>query len=58
MVFGNLGDSSGVRLAFTRYPNTGVKEFCGDFLKQAQGLDVVAGNSVPGALRVLKRTSR
>ncbi len=44
MVFGNLGDTSGTGVGFTRNPATGVKEFYGEFLMNAQGEDVVAGN--------------
>src|SRR5438067_2516093 len=43
MVFGNLGDTSGTGVAFTRDPNTGAREIYGDYLPNAQGEDVVAG---------------
>ena len=43
MVFGNKGDTSATGVAFTRNPATGVKEFYGDYLVNAQGEDVVAG---------------
>jgi pyruvate,orthophosphate dikinase len=43
MVFGNMGDSSGTGVCFTRDPNTGKNEFYGDCLINAQGEDVVAG---------------
>src|SRR6202140_646232 len=43
MVFGNLGDTSGTGVGFTRNPATGAKEFYGEFLMNAQGEDVVAG---------------
>src|SRR6476646_3869489 len=43
MVYGNLGDTSGTGVGFTRNPATGVKEFYGEFLMNAQGEDVVAG---------------
>src|SRR5947209_8346673 len=43
MVFGNLGETSGTGVGFTRNPATGVKEFYGEFLMNAQGEDVVAG---------------
>ncbi|MBI4459496.1 MAG: pyruvate, phosphate dikinase, partial [Acidobacteria bacterium] len=43
MVFGNLGETSGTGVGFTRNPATGEKEFYGEFLMNAQGEDVVAG---------------
>src|SRR3990170_4019053 len=43
MVFGNMGDTSGTGVAFTRNPATGEKKFYGEFLMNAQGEDVVAG---------------
>ena len=43
MVFGNKGDDSGTGVAFTRNPSTGEHKGYGDFLKNAQGEDVVAG---------------
>src|SRR3989475_5012834 len=43
MVFGNRGDDSGTRVAFTRDPSTGEKVPYGDYLPNAQGEDVVAG---------------
>jgi pyruvate,orthophosphate dikinase len=47
MVFGNMGDDSGTGVAFTRNPSTGVREFYGEFLVNAQGEDVVAGIRTP-----------
>ncbi len=47
MVFGNMGDDSGTGVAFTRNPSTGVNEFYGEFLINAQGEDVVAGIRTP-----------
>ncbi len=47
MVFGNMGDDSGTGVAFTRNPSTGVKELFGDYLRNAQGEDVVAGIRTP-----------
>ncbi|HEX3313831.1 MAG TPA: pyruvate, phosphate dikinase [Gemmataceae bacterium] len=47
MVFGNMGDSSGTGVAFTRDPNTGEDVFYGDYLINAQGEDVVAGIRTP-----------
>src|SRR5450432_1254055 len=47
MVFGNLGDTSGTGVGFTRNPANGDKEFYGEFLMNAQGEDVVAGIRTP-----------
>ncbi len=47
MVFGNLGDTSGTGVGFTRNPATGKKEFYGEFLMNAQGEDVVSGVRTP-----------
>jgi pyruvate,orthophosphate dikinase len=47
MVFGNLGETSGTGVGFTRNPATGAKEFYGEFLMNAQGEDVVAGIRTP-----------
>ncbi|MBV9623428.1 MAG: pyruvate, phosphate dikinase, partial [Acidobacteria bacterium] len=47
MVFGNLGESSGTGVGFTRNPATGDREFYGEFLMNAQGEDVVAGIRTP-----------
>ena len=47
MVFGNMGESSGTGVAFTRDPNTGENVFYGDYLINAQGEDVVAGIRTP-----------
>ena len=47
MVFGNLGETSGTGVAFTRNPATGEKRFYGEFLMNAQGEDVVAGIRTP-----------
>jgi pyruvate,orthophosphate dikinase len=47
MVFGNLGDTSGTGVAFTRDPSTGERRFFGEFLMNAQGEDVVAGIRTP-----------
>ena len=47
MVFGNLNDESGTGVAFTRDPATGEKKLMGEFLKNAQGEDVVAGVRTP-----------
>ena len=47
MVFGNMGDTSGTGVAFTRNPATGEKKLFGEFLMNAQGEDVVAGVRTP-----------
>jgi pyruvate,orthophosphate dikinase len=47
MVFGNMGNTSGTGVAFTRDPNTGENIFYGDYLINAQGEDVVAGIRTP-----------
>ncbi len=55
MVFGNLGETSGTGVAFTRDPNSGEKVFYGDLLMNAQGEDVVAGIRTPLGLMELAR---
>ncbi len=55
MVFGNLGDTSGTGVAFTRDPATGEKRFYGEFLTNAQGEDVVAGTRTPEPIAALER---
>ena len=55
MVFGNLGESSGTGVGFTRNPATGVKEFYGEFLMNAQGEDVVAGIRTPVHISELQK---
>ena len=47
MVFGNMGNDCGTGVGFTRNPATGVKEFYGEYLLNAQGEDVVAGIRTP-----------
>ena len=47
MVFGNMGETSGTGVAFTRNPATGEKKLYGEFLMNAQGEDVVAGIRTP-----------
>ena len=47
MVFGNMGNTSGTGVAFTRNPATGEKKLFGEFLMNAQGEDVVAGVRTP-----------
>ncbi len=55
MVFGNLGDTSGTGVAFTRNPATGEKKLFGEFLMNAQGEDVVAGIRTPQTIDQLKQ---
>jgi len=55
MVFGNLGDTSGTGVAFTRDPSTGEKKFFGEYLINAQGEDVVAGIRTPEPIAKLKK---
>src|SRR5258707_14860237 len=47
MVYGNLGETSGTGVGFTRNPAIGTKEFYGEFLLNAQGEDVVSGVRTP-----------
>ncbi|MDQ1291537.1 MAG: pyruvate, orthophosphate dikinase, partial [Nitrospirota bacterium] len=56
MVFGNMGDTSGTGVAFTRDPNTGERKFFGECLMNAQGEDVVAGIRTPLPVTELGRT--
>jgi pyruvate, orthophosphate dikinase len=55
MVFGNLGDTSGTGVGFTRNPANGAKEFYGEFLMNAQGEDVVAGIRTPVPILELQK---
>ncbi len=55
MVFGNLGETSGTGVGFTRNPATGMKEFYGEFLMNAQGEDVVAGIRTPIHISALQK---
>lgn len=54
MVFGNMGDTSGTGVAFTRDPASGEKRFFGEFLLNAQGEDIVAGIRNPFPIEELK----
>ena len=54
MAFGNMGDTSGTGVAFTRNPATGEKKLFGEFLMNAQGEDVVAGVRTPQPIAQLK----
>lgn len=54
MAFGNMGDTSGTGVAFTRNPATGEKKLMGEFLMNAQGEDVVAGVRTPMPIDKMK----
>ncbi|HIV62155.1 MAG TPA: pyruvate, phosphate dikinase [Candidatus Butyricicoccus avistercoris] len=56
MVFGNMGETSGTGVAFTRNPSTGEKKLYGEFLMNAQGEDVVAGIRTPQPISALADT--
>ena len=55
MVFGNMGDTSGTGVAFTRNPSTGAKGIFGEYLINAQGEDVVAGVRTPQPITQLEK---
>src|SRR5437762_107358 len=55
MVFGNLGETSGTGVGFTRDPRTGEPRFYAEFLPNAQGEDVVAGIRTPLPIEALQR---
>jgi pyruvate, orthophosphate dikinase len=55
MVFGNMGESSGTGVGFTRNPATGEKTFFGEYLMNAQGEDVVSGIRTPLHISELER---
>ena len=54
MVFGNMGETSGSGVAFTRDPSTGEQGLFGEFLPNAQGEDVVAGTRTPRSLEEME----
>ncbi|PYM36760.1 MAG: pyruvate, phosphate dikinase [Candidatus Rokuibacteriota bacterium] len=54
MVFGNLGETSGTGVGFTRDPRTGERHFYAEFLSNAQGEDVVAGIRTPDRIEALR----
>ncbi|PWA96094.1 pyruvate, phosphate dikinase [Artemisia annua] len=54
MVFGNMGDTSGTGVLFTRNPSTGENKLYGEFLINAQGEDVVAGIRTPQDIVTMK----
>lgn len=58
MVFGNMGDTSGTGVAFTRNPSTGEKKLYGEYLMNAQGEDVVAGIRTPMSIDQLAETNK
>jgi pyruvate,orthophosphate dikinase len=58
MVFGNMGDTSGTGVAFTRDPSTGRNMFYGEYLMNAQGEDVVAGIRTPKPIDTLADVDR
>ncbi len=55
MVFGNMGNTSGTGVAFTRNPSTGEKAVYGEYLINAQGEDVVAGIRTPEKVAVMAK---
>jgi pyruvate,orthophosphate dikinase len=55
MVFGNMGDDCATGVAFTRNPSTGERNFYGEYLKNAQGEDVVAGIRTPQPINEASR---
>ena len=54
MVFGNMGETSGTGVAFTRDPSSGENKFYGEYLMNAQGEDVVAGIRTPQKIETMK----
>ncbi len=58
MVFGNMGETSGTGVAFTRDPSTGQNKFYGEYLMNAQGEDVVAGTRTPHPISSLAKVDR
>ncbi|MCL2265950.1 MAG: pyruvate, phosphate dikinase [Treponema sp.] len=57
MVFGNFGEDSGTGVCFSRDPSTGVNEFYGEYLMNAQGEDVVAGIRTPERISTLEKNN-
>jgi pyruvate,orthophosphate dikinase len=57
MVFGNMGNDCATGVAFTRNPSTGERNFYGEYLKNAQGEDVVAGIRTPQPINESSRSS-
>ncbi len=58
MVFGNMGEGSATGVAFTRDPATGEHVFYGEYLKNAQGEDVVAGIRTPQPINIKGKRSK
>ncbi|NLF31669.1 MAG: pyruvate, phosphate dikinase [Planctomycetes bacterium] len=58
MVFGNMGETSGTGVAFTRDPSTGQNKFYGEYLMNAQGEDVVAGIRTPQPISTLAKVDK
>ncbi|MEM9166275.1 MAG: pyruvate, phosphate dikinase [Planctomycetota bacterium] len=58
MVYGNMGETSGTGVAFTRNPSTGENKFYGEFLINAQGEDVVAGIRTPQPATEMKKWNK
>ncbi|HPY12526.1 MAG TPA: pyruvate, phosphate dikinase, partial [Sphaerochaeta sp.] len=58
MVFGNMGETSGTGVAFTRDPSTGENMFYGEYLMNAQGEDVVAGIRTPEPISHLEAVNK
>ena len=58
MAFGNMGETSGTGVAFTRDPATGEKKLMGEFLMNAQGEDVVAGVRTPMPIAKMAEVQR
>ncbi len=54
MVFGNMGETSGTGVCFSRNPSTGENKFYGEYLTNAQGEDIVAGIRTPKSIESLK----
>ena len=57
MVFGNMGDTSGTGVCFSRNPSTGENKFYGEYLMNAQGEDVVAGIRTPQPIDQLEKAN-
>ena len=58
MVYGNMGNDSGTGVAFTRDPSTGVNQFYGEYLVNAQGEDIVAGTRTPQPINKVSRKEK
>ena len=57
MVFGNMGETSGTGVCFSRNPSTGENKFYGEYLMNAQGEDVVAGIRTPQPIKELEKVN-